>query len=140
MFHCDSECFLYRTYSVVPISSSSQTPYNIKGGEVSRHSPSYQTSLPRVQRLTIHTTQREVSVRLPVAHPSEREETIRSCSGDASGCIGSQREPWDSKRKYNTGKCHSHPLVPWAGLVPAVRTHGLDRKVHGERGIRSDDP
>ena len=88
MFHCDSEFFIHRTYSEVPISSSSQTPYNIKGGEVLRHSPSYQTSLPRVQRLTIHTTQREVSVWPPVTHPSEWEESIRSCSGDASGCIG----------------------------------------------------
>ena len=80
MFHCDSEYVIYRTYSEVPISSSSQTPYSEKGGEVSRHSPSYQTSLPRVQRLTIHTTQREVPVRPTAAHPSGREELIRSHS------------------------------------------------------------
>ena len=79
MFHCDSEYVIYRTYSEVPILSSSQTLYNIRG-EVSRHSPSYQTSLPWVQRLTTHTTQREVPVRLSAAHPSERAEFIRSRS------------------------------------------------------------
>ena len=34
MFHCDSEYVIYRTYSEVPISSSSQTPYNKRGGSL----------------------------------------------------------------------------------------------------------
>ena len=46
MSYCDSEYVIYRTYSEVPISSSSQTPYNQK--EESLRVFTFQSDIPAV--------------------------------------------------------------------------------------------
>ena len=80
MFHCDSEYVIYRTYSEVPISSSSQTLYNIRGGSLQTYTFLSDIPAAGAEVDTTHNTTRSTSTAARCSTISEREEFIRSRS------------------------------------------------------------